>query len=243
MTQHPRSRRFLHASLFFSIAVCFQTAALVFLSVPGTAAEDPSSSRTVKKKSTTSTKLLKDPAWINAETKRRQDRLSEAAVIYLDLIKRYPEEVRLRAALADTLNRLSQNEEALLHINTAKSLAPYHPNIILLRGRILERLARFAEAEREYRGWVGLDPDSRIGQFSLAVVLRKQERLKEARSVLNLLIRKWPQWPELLYESAVCAVEAKDWTRARKDLNAAEQLGFDQVDPLVRIKIDIKHRN
>src|SRR5205807_2244266 len=65
------------------------------------------------------------------------------------------------AALADVLRWQNRSDDALVIIDRARAIAPIQPEILLRRARILHGFGRDAEAQRQYREILRLDPHNR----------------------------------------------------------------------------------
>lgn len=113
-------------------------------------------------------------------------------------------------------------------VPTAKSAAP-HPNPAIDRTKNLAmdaqrylRIGDLSAAEKEYRQALALSGGNRAEMANnLAVVLRKEGKLKEALSLYNRSLAENPRYAEALNNRAVVFRRMKRYQEAERDLEKA----------------------
>src|SRR5215469_9387905 len=80
---------------------------------------------------------------------------------YKLVLEHAPNDSDVLAALADVLRWQKRSDDALVIIDRARAIAPTQPEILLRRARILHGLGRHAEAQRQYREILRIDPHNR----------------------------------------------------------------------------------
>ena len=104
----------------------------------------------------------------NASVAMSEKRFADAAVLYAELARSYPNEPTLKANLGMALHLSAQDEEAIQHLNPAASAMPdsFPANFFL--GASLVRLGRYNEALDPLRKAVNLDSGHPFARSMLA---------------------------------------------------------------------------
>src|ERR1700739_2006052 len=89
-----------------------------------------------------------------------QGHWAEAESDYRLVLAHAPDDTEMLSGLADVLLWQGKTKEALAFVDRARSLAPTRPDILLRRARILRALGDRAQARRQYREILYLDPQN-----------------------------------------------------------------------------------
>src|SRR5690606_28861174 len=96
----------------------------------------------------------------------------------------------LIARLADVLDRLGHEAEAIALLREGEALDPDSELVWLTRGRIHERHARMGEAREAYSRALSVAPRSEEGPLALAALLRREGEPEEADAVLERYLER-----------------------------------------------------
>lgn len=96
----------------------------------------------------------------------------------------------LIARLADVLDRLGHEAEAIALLREGEALDPDSELVWLTRGRIHERHARMDEAREAYSRALSVAPRSEEGPLALAALLRREGEPEEADAVLERYLER-----------------------------------------------------
>jgi len=97
-----------------------------------------------------------------------QGHWGEAESDYRFVLARAPDDTEMLSGLADVLLWQGKTTEALAFADHARSLAPTQPEILLRRARILRTLGDRAQARRQYREILHLDPHNQQARREFA---------------------------------------------------------------------------
>ncbi len=114
----------------------------------------------------------------------------EALEVFASGLKRFPSDAALLFNVAATEAKLERFDDALAHTDSAIKAGGGDVAIFSLRGTILRRLGRQAEAVDSFRKVTALDPRSARAHYNLGNVLyelgRKEEALASFREAIKL---------------------------------------------------------
>jgi Flp pilus assembly protein TadD len=112
------------------------------------------------------------------------------------------EEAAVRMGLARVLNaegvsrsRAGDHHRALFALKRAGDLDPNWAGPLINRGAILERLGQVAQAQREYRQALRIEPKNPVALFNLADSLRRQGDRDSAERLFRRLLEVEPSYP------------------------------------------------
>ena len=155
----------------------------------------------------------------------RQARWLEALPQLRCVIERQPRNARAWYDLAIA-------HQALGHLHAARAawdhvieLLPDNPDARAHRGQVLLDLHEWPAAEADFRTLLGREPDAADAALNLAVALRGQGRLDEARAALLPLLARCPQHVRALNRLAEIT-----WTLYQLDPGADRALAREVVD-------------
>lgn len=139
--------------------------------------------------------------YVAVEARLRQ---SDRAVRTLaERIAAQPDDVSARHAMIFALAQADQHSDALMAADQALATAPDHAGLHNLRGDVLARLGRTAEAETEWRRALDLDARQVSARYALAFAYEGRgdtvAALAEWQAILDFLIRAFPDDPARLW--------------------------------------------
>lgn len=114
--------------------------------------------------------------------------LPEAKQEYAEVLRQSPDSFVVHNDYAWTLHRLGELEEALVHAERARVLAPENPRVMDTLGVILLAKREVDAAAKILAKAAELAPDNLTIQFHLAQALAENAQEKEAREVLYMLL-------------------------------------------------------
>jgi tetratricopeptide (TPR) repeat protein len=115
-----------------------------------------------------------------------------AAQLALEAVNADESNAQAYHVLAITLEKLGHVDKALVSYEKAFQLAPGDTDLILNLGLSAWNLKMYAGAERMFREYIGVRPDSPAGYNNLGSVLRDEGKLSEAIEVLRAAIYRLP---------------------------------------------------
>lgn len=117
--------------------------------------------------------------------------LSQAVLLFDDLIDRAPEDAELYYKRGNAHNRIGRRESAVADYDRAIALRPDYANAYCNRGAALAGLERWAEALASYERALTLNPSDHFAYFNQAAALKETNQLELAlRSYDSAIVLK-----------------------------------------------------
>ncbi|WP_295607544.1 rhomboid family intramembrane serine protease [uncultured Lamprocystis sp.] len=110
----------------------------------------------------------------------QQGRIADAVAVADEIRSLFSDNAQVLAQTGSAYVRLGTPERALSMLDQALATHPDEPALINARGVALESLQRYAEAERDYRDLLRLQPEAAVAHRNLGDVLEATRRYDEA---------------------------------------------------------------
>jgi tetratricopeptide (TPR) repeat protein len=162
---------------------------------------------------------------------REQGRLQEAQEMLQLAVEVSPRDATSWAGLAEVALDRGLVGEAEQALDALYRLAPFTPQLYVLRSRLYQQMGDSTRAARALRQSLIIE-ESVPGRISLAQIYRRQENSQRAHEqcleAADGLLRTWPRpLDPALWEIGVCLAETDDWT-------PSTQVGeLSQTNPLI----------
>ena len=156
----------------------------------------------------------------------RLDRYDEAFAAAVRAREQAGANPRLLCALASLYNNTEQASRALEAANEAVALDEHMAGAHGCRGKALERMGEFALAEAAFRRALELDPTSSEWAMGVGVLLYKQQKFKEALTLLDKAKEQAPKDAWVLVRRADTLLRLEQFEGARSDALAATRAGL-----------------
>jgi len=126
----------------------------------------------------------------------KKGELEAAAVIYQQVIRRYPSRPEAYVGIGAVLAAQKKFKEALEAYGEAERVAPQDPRVNMERGKCRARAGQLPEALEEFRKALAKDPGNEAAWQGATEILQKSGRQNEAAELWSEGLRKNPQWSE-----------------------------------------------
>jgi len=162
----------------------------------------------------------KDAIGIQEELRRATDLLDmhqvQAGIVTLQsVLERNPHNVPALSMLGDVYLTGGQHGRAEECFVEVARLEPRMESAHLALGRLYQRTGRLDDAAKEYRTTLSISPRTSAAVASLAQVLLAQNRLPEAREVLESALARGVQDADVYFQTGILEATTKNWERAR----------------------------
>lgn len=144
-----------------------------------------------------------------------------------DAVFRNPESVPLLNNLGAFLIEVGESRRAADVLNSAYRLAPQAPQVLANMGRAEHNLGRLEAAEYNYRKALESDPASIDAITGLAALAENNQRLDEAKRLLDAARRIAPHHPRLRLITAKIARRERRYADGIAELEALDKTGGD----------------
>ncbi len=158
----------------------------------------------------------------------RCDNFRDAAVFWEDAVKASPHSAGVRLNLGQTYYRSDRLNESLEQFNEAVRLDPFLTfEAHYYLGHIYLKKNMAAQAEKEFRRTIALNPDHDWACMSLGVICYRSGREKEAEALWKKSLKKNAYNFEATKNLALYYAEKKDFSSSRKYVGWLRRLGIE----------------
>ena len=160
------------------------------------------------------------------------DRVDEAGEHYRAAVRKFPEFRRAHRNLGLVLMREGQYPGALRALTRVVELGGEEALIYGLMGFAHTATGDLLAAETSYRAALLLQPDGLDHRLGLVRVVLKQEKYEEAVALLDALLEREPERPELWLLQANAFIGLKQPARASENLEIVARMGKASTETL-----------
>jgi predicted TPR repeat methyltransferase len=165
----------------------------------------------------------------------RSGQLSEAEVIYRQVLKVRPDQPDALHFLGLLMHQQKKGAEAVEQIRRAIALAPHAPDFHNNLGNVLKEQGRLAEAAEAYRRVIALRPDHAAAYSNLGVVLKAQGDVAGAAAAYRKAIELEPGHVEALLNLGSVLTEQNKEADAIKVYEAVVAIKPDHPEAYYRL--------
>lgn len=144
-------------------------------------------------------------------------RYDEAALAYQKAISMQPNFADAHCNLGLLMLERKRYEPALVAFRSCLKTDPSHPDALINSANLLSLSGQFAQAEEIYRLALAVKPNSAGLYNNLGNLLREANRLAEAEACYRKAVELQPDYGHALGQTAACARQRYDWSRAEFD--------------------------
>jgi protein O-GlcNAc transferase len=154
----------------------------------------------------------------------QEGRYQDAAAVYRELLARDPRLVDARLGLVRALEAADQPEAAIAALGDAIELAPDQTEYLVIRGSILGRLLRFADAEADLRRVLKLHPAHAPALHELGLLFLRKGLAAPAAEMFQRSLSLQPDRPAAYLHLGEALNRSGDFAGAATALQRAIQL-------------------
>ena len=162
----------------------------------------------------------------------QQERMSEALESYNKAVTKFPSFKRAWRNLGLIHARDGRFDEAIEAFTRMIVLGGGDAYSYGLLGYAYAAKQDYQPAEAAYRNALLLQPDNTEWRIGLTRSVLKQEKFEDAATLLNGLIRRYPEKADFWLLQAHTFMEMKQWLKAAEDFEAVDRLGASTLDSL-----------
>jgi tetratricopeptide (TPR) repeat protein len=152
------------------------------------------------------------------------ERAGEAGAIYVDALRRSPDDHRIHANYAEFLDAIGRLDEAVVQWRAVEELLPHHHVAVFHVGKLLSRKGESVEAEAYLEESLRRRPDLVDAMIELGQLLAREGRPEEATEYYERALRKQPGNAPVYVQMAHAQAAAGDRPAAMESLREAVRL-------------------
>ncbi|KAF1027456.1 MAG: Cellulose synthase operon protein C [Pseudomonas sp.] len=156
----------------------------------------------------------------------QDNQLDAAEASYRKVLARRPGDTDALSGLISVLAQAGKSEEALKMIDSvspaeqAKLGAGLKINALRANqmGKLAEQRGDLKAAQAAYRQAIDADPENPWTRFALARIYLRDGQIRNARALIDGLLKSQPNQPDALYTSTLLSTELGEWKQAEQTL-------------------------
>ena len=156
----------------------------------------------------------------------QDNQFDEAEAGYRKVLARHPDDADALSGLINVLSQSGQPDEALKLIDSVSPAqrAKFAPSVKIaaLRatqvGKLAEQRGDVKAAQAAYRQALDADPENPWTRFALARMYLRDGQIRNARALIDGLLKSQPNQPDALYTSTLLSAELSEWKQAETTL-------------------------
>jgi len=158
--------------------------------------------------------LVQRPGWVDAMnnlgvTRQKLDKIDESEEVFAEILNLDPDNARARNNLATTYIRQGKNQEAIELFKKALAASPEYDRAAVNLSKLLEQTDPEGGSVQEIEGLYLSRPENPELAYQYAQVLRKRNKLAEAKQVLNPFTSSGTQTAEMDFLLGIVALMEK----------------------------------
>ncbi|KAF1026056.1 MAG: Cellulose synthase operon protein C [Pseudomonas sp.] len=156
----------------------------------------------------------------------QDNQLDAAEAGYRSVLKRHPGDPEALSGLISVLAQAGKAEESLKLIDSvppadqARLGAGLKINALRANqmGKLAEQRGDLKAAQAAYRQAIDADPENPWTRFALARIYLRDGQIRNARALIDGLLKSQPNQPDALYTSTLLSTELGEWKQAEQTL-------------------------
>src|SRR5262245_33441969 len=162
----------------------------------------------------------------------QQDRMGESLESYKKAVGKFPSFKRAWRCIGLIHAREGRYDEAIAAFTRMIVLGGGDAYSYGLLGFAYAAKQDYQPAEAAYRNALLLQPDNTERRIGLTNAVMKQEKYEDAATLLDALIKRYPEKADFWLLQAHTFMEMKQWLKAAEDFEAVDRLGASTLDSL-----------
>jgi tetratricopeptide (TPR) repeat protein len=162
----------------------------------------------------------------------QQDRMGESLESYKKAVAKFPSFKRAWRCIGLIHAREGRYDEAIAAFTRMIVLGGGDAYSYGLLGYAYAAKQDYQPAEAAYRNALLLQPDNTEWRIGLTSAVLKQEKYEDAATLLDALIKRYPEKSAFWLLQAHTFMEMKQWLKAAQDFEAVDRLGASTIDSL-----------
>ncbi|MGA9703939.1 cellulose biosynthesis protein BcsC [Pseudomonas sp.] len=156
----------------------------------------------------------------------QDNKFEDAEAGYRKVLARHPDDTDALSGLINVLSQSGQPDEALKLIDSVSPAqrAKFAPSVKItaLRatqvGKLAEQRGDVKGAQAAYRQALDADPENPWTRFALARMYLRDGQIRNARALIDGLLKTQPNQPDALYTSTLLSAQLSEWKQAETTL-------------------------
>lgn len=150
--------------------------------------------------------------------------------ILTEILRLAPENETYRTQRAKLYILQNQEMKALGDLDAVIRVNPDYPEALFYRAYIYRKQRLYTKARQDYERLIIMQPRHRDARMGLVLVNDADGRPYEAMEQMDVLVRYWPDDPEVLIMRGGLYQKRREYEKALKDMNRAIELRDDVAD-------------